>query len=73
MERKTGKKRRMSKLGGKHKLTDFVIDKFTRYYGVSLKNNIETTVQQMRDAIKSTYFHVISTDSDPPAPSLPYR
>ena len=62
---KTGKTFRRSLLGGKNKLTDFVIDKLTNYYGQAVRRNVGKTTQMLRQDILSTFYHVSSTDAFP--------
>lgn len=64
-ETRHGKVRRMSKLGGKGKLTDLVITKLTRYYGIAVRRTINTTVSEMRKEILASFFHCSSTDKTP--------
>lgn len=59
-----GKKRRVKTLGGKGKLTAITIDNLSRYYGSANRNNCDS-VQKMKDAIWSTFFHQQSTDAHP--------
>ena len=62
---KTGKKLKSSALGGKDKLTDFVITKLTEYFGNAIRSNVGKTTDSMRRSIMASYFHYSSTDKDP--------
>ena len=52
------------KLGGRGKLTDTLIKKLTKYYGLAIRRNIESA-DEMEKAIMATYFHLCSTDENP--------
>ncbi|XP_071579129.1 uncharacterized protein [Temnothorax nylanderi] len=52
------------KLGGKGKLTDVLIKKLTKYYGLAIRRNIES-VDGMEKAIMATYLHLCSTNENP--------
>jgi len=52
------------KLGGKGKLTDTLIKKLTKYYGLAIMRNPESVENMQRD-IMATYLHSISTDKKP--------
>lgn len=64
-ETKTGKKYKKSVLSGKNKLTDFVIDKLTRYYGQSIRRNVNKTIEEMRRDTLAKLYHCSSTDEKP--------
>ncbi|XP_076045369.1 uncharacterized protein LOC143027746 [Oratosquilla oratoria] len=51
--------------GGRHKLTDVVIDHLQFYFQVSLNRKVGTSASEMRDEILSTFFHCTSTDDNP--------
>nr|XP_012230245.1 PREDICTED: uncharacterized protein LOC105676716 [Linepithema humile] len=51
------------KLGGKGKLTNVLIKKLTKYYGLAIRRNIES-VDDMAKAIM-TYYHLCSTNKKP--------
>ena len=61
---KTRKQLRMKNLGGRGKLTDYVITKVTQYYGNSIRRNLNGTVQQMRKDIHASFLHCSSTDEN---------
>ena len=48
MAAKTGKAVKRTVFGGKNKLTDTVMNKLWSYFGKGIKNNIEYSVEQMR-------------------------
>ncbi|XP_044584111.1 uncharacterized protein LOC123264734 isoform X1 [Cotesia glomerata] len=53
-------------IGGKGpgKLTDKVINELSLYYGLAIRRNPES-VENMKNEVWATYFHKISTDSNP--------
>lgn len=51
-------------LGGKGKLTAKVVDKLTVYYGLAIRR-YNHSVEAMKNAIWSTYFHYSSTNKKP--------
>ncbi|GFV13813.1 uncharacterized protein TNCV_3695251 [Trichonephila clavipes] len=51
-------------LGGRNRLTDAVIDKLQRYYGLAIRNN-SGNLSAMKQAIWAIFFHKISTDLNP--------
>ncbi|XP_050709396.1 uncharacterized protein LOC126994185 [Eriocheir sinensis] len=55
---KTGKARRLSVLGGAKKLTDHVIDKLSFYYNSAIRRTARTTVEEMKQAIWQSFFHL---------------
>ena len=59
------KKSRPTSMGGRHKLTDTVIDHLQYYFSVSLKRKVGTTASAMRDEILSSFHHCTSTDAKP--------
>lgn len=52
------------KLGGKGKLTDVLIQKLTKYYGLAIRRNVHS-VEDMKNAILGTLKHLSSTDEKP--------
>lgn len=60
-----GAQRRMSDMGGRGKLTDFVINKLTKYYGTAVRRQINGTVSEMRKEIMASLFHCSSSDAFP--------
>lgn len=52
------------KLGGKGKLTDSLIKKMTKYYGLAIMRNSDS-VEDMQRKIMATYYHYTSTDKKP--------
>ncbi|KAG8227031.1 hypothetical protein J437_LFUL006651 [Ladona fulva] len=54
--------KKTAKLGGKGKLTDGLIKKLTKYYGLAIRRNVDS-VNNMKKAVMATYYHSISTDS----------
>ncbi|EFN61450.1 hypothetical protein EAG_00479, partial [Camponotus floridanus] len=53
--------KKIAKLGGKGKLTDALIKKLTKYYGLAIRRNAKSK-DDMKKAIMATYYHLISTD-----------
>lgn len=51
-------------LGGRGKLTDKLINELTVYYGLAIRRNSDNK-DKMKNAIWSTFFHKISTDTNP--------
>jgi hypothetical protein len=51
-------------LGGKGRLTDKLIVKWTVYYGNAIRSNTHS-LQSMREAVWATYCHMCSTDKEP--------
>lgn len=49
--------------GGRHKLTDVVIDHLQFYFQESLNRKVGTTASEMHEEIMSTFFHCTSTDN----------
>lgn len=56
--------KKTEKLGGKGKLTDVLIQKLTKYYGLAIRRNSKS-VDKMEKAIMATFYHLISTDKKP--------
>ena len=56
--------RKEKKLSGRGKLTDKVVKKLTKYYGLSIQRNIHS-VEEMKKAIMATYNHIFSTKENP--------
>lgn len=56
--------KKTAKLGGKRKLTDTLIKKLTKYYGLAIRRN-PNSKEKMKKAIMATYYHMISTDEEP--------
>lgn len=52
------------KLGGKGKLTDSLIKKLTKYYGLAIMRNTDS-VEGMKKSIMAIYLHSISTNENP--------
>lgn len=67
------KTQKRSSLGGKHKLTDDVIEALQRYYTGAIYRNVGGTVEKLRDDILASYFHCISTDARPLHHKCPTR
>lgn len=62
---KKGKKLSDDKgLSGKGRLTDHEIDQLQRYYGLAIRNNLES-VESMKKAIWATFYHNLSSDEKP--------
>ena len=51
-------------ISGKGKLTDGLIKKLTNYYGRAIKDNTGN-LEGMRNAVWASFFHTLSTDTDP--------
>jgi len=56
--------KKTDKLGGKGKLTDVLIKKLTKYYGLAIRRN-PNSKDDMKRAIMATYYHMISTNEQP--------
>lgn len=54
-----------SKLSGRGRLTDKVIDSFTEYYGNAIRMNTGKTLEELTNACWAAYYHKLSTDADP--------
>lgn len=55
---------KLSDLSGKGRLTDHEIDQLQRYYGLAIRNNLES-VESMKKAIWATFHHKLSSDEKP--------
>lgn len=62
--------KKTNKLGGKGKLTDSLINKLTKYYGLAIKRNIDS-VENMKKDIMAKYLHMISTNDNPKHENCP--
>lgn len=62
--------KKQKKLGGKGKLTDNLIKKITKYYGLAIMRNSDS-VENMQRNIMATYWHLISTDENPKHQNCP--
>ncbi|GFX68475.1 uncharacterized protein TNCV_2004891 [Trichonephila clavipes] len=51
-------------LSGRYRLTDILISKFQRYYGITIRNNINH-VHYMKTAVWAVYFHLLSSNESP--------
>ncbi|KAK3878412.1 hypothetical protein Pcinc_016996 [Petrolisthes cinctipes] len=60
---KTGKIRRVKDMGGKGKLTDFVIGKLQKYYAAAIRRFVGGTVEELRKNIYASFLHCSSSDS----------
>ena len=58
------KKRKKAVLGGRHKLTDAVIDKLTLYFGKAIRDCIMTSVGVMRSQALAGFYHATSSNKD---------
>ena len=58
VETKTGKKRKMSTLSGKNKLTVNKIDILSSLFGKAIRENIGKTYGEMKRAILATFYHI---------------
>ncbi|KAG8229939.1 hypothetical protein J437_LFUL011083 [Ladona fulva] len=56
--------KKTAKIGGKGKLTDVLIKKLTKYYGLAIRRNCES-VENMKKGILATYYHLSSTNEKP--------
>ncbi|XP_071633109.1 uncharacterized protein [Temnothorax longispinosus] len=56
--------KKTAKLGGKEKLTDALIKKLTKYYGLAIRRSAHSK-EDMKKAIMATYYHLTSTDRQP--------
>lgn len=52
-------------LGGLSRLTDSVINRLTYYFGISVRRRANTTPEEMRNDIMSSFYHCSSTDENP--------
>lgn len=62
---KTDKVRRMKDMGGRGKLTDNVIGKLQKYYGIAVRRHVGGTVEELRNDIYATFLHCSSWDAKP--------
>ncbi|XP_052758504.1 uncharacterized protein LOC128202373 [Galleria mellonella] len=62
--------RKEKKLSGRGKLTDKVVKKLTKYYGLSIQRNVNS-VENMKKAIMATYDHIFSTTENPQHDNCP--
>jgi RNase P subunit RPR2 len=51
-------------IGGRNRLTDATIDQLQTYYGMAIRNNVNS-VDDMKKAIWAIYFHKLSTNDQP--------
>lgn len=58
------------KLGGKGKLTDVLIKKLTKYYGLAIRRNADSA-EEMKKAITETVQHLSSTNEEPQHENCP--
>lgn len=63
--------KKKEKLGGKGRLTDPLIKKLTIFYGLAIRNNLNS-VEDMKTAIMSTLDHYCSTDEKPRHDNCPH-
>lgn len=56
--------KKTAKLGRRGKLTDVLIKKLTKYYGLAIRRNAHSK-DDMKKAIMAIYHHLTSTDKDP--------
>jgi len=56
--------KKTAKLGEKGKLTDVLIKKLTKYYGLAIRRNSHSK-DDMKKAIMATYYHLTLTDQEP--------
>lgn len=59
------KKRSTSFQGGEDKLTDAHIDQLSKYFGITIRENVGSSYETMKKALWATYFHLSSTDEHP--------
>ena len=57
-------KKEDSKLGGKGKLTNHMIDKLQNYYGIAIRSNVGN-LEGMKKAVAASLFHCASSDKRP--------
>lgn len=62
--------KKSAKLGGKGKLTDALIKKLTKYYGLAIRRNLQSK-EDMKREIMATFFHLSSTDDNPQHQNCP--
>lgn len=55
--------KKKEKLGGKGKLTDSLINKLTKYYGLAIRRNVND-IDKMEKAIMATYYHLCATNTN---------
>lgn len=70
MESRLRKVQKSAKLGGKGKLTDALIAKLTKYYGLAIRRN-HNSVKKMQDAVMATFYHMCSTNIKPQHQNCP--
>lgn len=58
-------KKRKTTLGGRNKLTDATISRLQHYFRVSIVRKVNTTEEEMRNEILSSFYHCSSTDANP--------
>lgn len=56
--------KKAKKLGGRGRLTDSIITKLTKYYGLAIRRNVNS-VEGMRKDIMATIKHIFSTKENP--------
>lgn len=64
MEARLRNVKKEKKLSGKEKLTDILIKKLTKCYGLAIRQNVNS-VEDMKKVIKATLDHLISTNEKP--------
>ena len=56
--------KKANKLDEKGKLTEKLIKQLTSYYGLAIRRNVNS-VENMKKAIMTTYYHMCSTNENP--------
>lgn len=51
-------------ISGKNRLTDSAIDRLQNYYGLAIRQNVDS-VENMKKAVWAVYFHTLSTNEEP--------
>ncbi|KYN24381.1 hypothetical protein ALC57_04018 [Trachymyrmex cornetzi] len=57
--------RKKEKLGGKNRLTESLIKKLIIYYGLAIRRNVESVIEDMKNAVIATLDHYCSTHKSP--------
>ncbi|KAJ4449515.1 hypothetical protein ANN_00915 [Periplaneta americana] len=51
-------------ISGKNRLTDSAIDRLQNYYGLAIRQNVDS-VENLKKAVWAVYFHTLSTNEEP--------
>lgn len=64
--------KKTAEIGRKGKLTDVLIKKLTKYYGLAIRRNVNF-VAEMKKGIMATLYHLSSTNDNPKHTNCPVR